>query len=100
LNGPPADNDSSVGFGDADMTRQKSQDPYFVPILKWLVRDDNYQKTASISSIQRQFSLGFSRAGKIIDQLAQAGFVSGGNGSKVRNVLATAEDVERLFGEG
>ena len=97
LNGPP-NQGAADGFGDADAVR-KAQDPYFVPILKWIVREDNFHKTVSISNMQRQFSLGFSRAGKIIDQLTQMGYVSAGNGSKARDVLVSRDEVERLYGE-
>ncbi|MCL2587094.1 MAG: DNA translocase FtsK, partial [Firmicutes bacterium] len=97
LNGPPVDNNAA--FGDNDLQRGKAQDPYFVPILKWIVREDNLQKTVSISNMQRQFSLGFSRAGKIMDQLTGMGYVSLGNGSKARDVIITREEVERLYGE-
>ena len=98
LNGPPADT-AAQGFGDNDVTRQKAQDPYFIPILKWIVREDNLTRTVSISNMQRQFSLGFSRAGKIMDQLTGMGYVSMGNGSKARDVIITRDEVERLYGE-
>ena len=98
LNGPPGDA-PGTGFGDNDLQRAKAQDPYFVPILKWIVREDNLTKTVSISNMQRQFSLGFSRAGKIMDQLTGMGYVSLGNGSKARDVLITREEVEKLYGE-
>jgi hypothetical protein len=99
LNGPPVDNDASSGFGDADGIRSRAQDPYFIPVVKWLVRDDNYQRTASISSMQRQFGIGFARAGKIIDQLTAAGFVGPPNGTKTRAVIASREEIENLYGE-
>jgi len=103
LNGPPAENNAASGFGDADGIRgaggRGTQDPMFVQVLKWLVRDDNLQKIASISGFQRQFGIGFARAGKIIDQLADAGYVSQGQGTKVRQVLVSREEVERIYGE-
>jgi S-DNA-T family DNA segregation ATPase FtsK/SpoIIIE len=100
LNGPPNDNNAANGFGDADGIRpQREQDPYFVPVLKWLVRDDNIARIASISGMQRQFGVGFARAGKIMDQLAAAGYVSSANGTKTREVLVTREQVESIYGE-
>jgi len=99
LNGV-ADNAPGSGFGDANEIRKNAgQDPYFVAIAKWIVRDDNVSRTVSISQLQRQFSLGFSRAGKIIDQLTQAGFVSLGNGSKARDVVVARHEIEELYGE-
>jgi len=110
LNGLPETNSSSGGgggggnaangFGDADFARGKAgQDPLFVQVLKWLVRDENFTKTASISNIQRNFNVGFARAGRIIDQLADAGYISSGGGTKARNVLVTRDDVDGAYGE-
>ena len=45
----------------------------------------------STSNIQRQFSLGYNRAGKIMDQLERLGIVSPANGSKPREVLVTTQ---------
>lgn len=41
----------------------------------------------STSAIQRKFSIGYNRAGRIIDQLEQAGIVGPFEGSKARSVL-------------
>jgi len=41
----------------------------------------------STSSIQRKFSIGYNRAGRIMDQLEQAGIVGSADGSKPRQVL-------------
>jgi len=100
LNGPPNENNAAGGFGDNEFVRKSGeQDAYFIPILKWIVREDNMQRTVSISGIQRQFGLGFGRAGKLIDALAAAQYVGSMNGSKAREVLISREEVERLYGE-
>ena len=45
--------------------------------------------------IQRKFSIGYNRAGRIMDQLEQAGIVGPQNGSKPREVLcSTSNDLE------
>ena len=41
----------------------------------------------STSSIQRRFSIGYNRAGRIMDQLEMAGVVGRAEGSKPREVL-------------
>ena len=49
----------------------------------------------STSLIQRKFSIGYNRAGRIMDQLEQAGIVGPQNGGKPRVVLcSTASDLE------
>ena len=46
---------------------------------------------ASVSFIQRRFKVGYARAGRIIDQMAEKGIISGYEGSKPRRVLITRE---------
>ena len=45
----------------------------------------------STSMIQRKFSIGYNRAGRLMDQLEQAGIVGGAQGSKPREVLISDE---------
>ncbi|MEI8185089.1 MAG: DNA translocase FtsK [Chlorobiaceae bacterium] len=47
---------------------------------------------ASVSMLQRRLRLGFSRAGRVMDQLEFHGIVGEGDGSKPREVLITDED--------
>lgn len=46
---------------------------------------------ASVSFVQRRFKVGYARAGRIIDQMAEKGIISGYEGSKPRRVLITRE---------
>ena len=59
-------------------------------------RDEIFEKAArlvveyqqgSTSLIQRKFSIGYNRAGRIIDQLESAGIVGPYEGSKARQVM-------------
>ena len=52
---------------------------------------------ASIGMLQRVFKIGFNRAARIMDQLAQYGVVSEEDGTKPRNVLMSAEAFDKLM---
>jgi len=51
---------------------------------------------ASVSFIQRRFKVGYARAGRIIDQMAERNIISGYEGSKPRRVLITKERWEEM----
>ena len=51
---------------------------------------------ASASMLQRRFKIGYSRAGRIIDQMEARGIVSGYEGSKPRQVLISKDEWEEL----
>ena len=44
---------------------------------------------ASVSLLQRRLRLGYARAGRLIDEMAEMGIVSERDGSKPRKVLLT-----------
>ncbi len=96
LNGIPEGGGGDFG---SDSGEVGEQDPKLVAVLRYAVRENNVRQTLSISEIQRKFSVGFGRAGRIMDQLEQKGFVGAdfGNG-KPREVLVTREQVAELYG--
>lgn len=55
-------------------------------------------QSASIAQFQRRFSIGYSRAGGLIDKMERMGLVSGNEGAKARRVLITKEEFENRFG--
>jgi len=59
------------------------RDELFEEIARFVISSP----TASVSSIQRRFALGFSRAARIVDQLCDFGIVGAGEKSKPREVL-------------
>ena len=54
---------------------------------------------ASINMVQRRFRVGYARAARIIDQMELAGYISPGNGSKLRTVHMTMAEFNEKFGE-
>lgn len=70
---------------DVDMNRL---DPLFEEAARLLI----YHQQGSTSLIQRKFSIGYNRAGRIMDQLERAGIVGPTNGSKAREVLCMDEN--------
>ena len=55
---------------------------------------------ASIGMLQRMFKIGFNRAARIMDQLADAGVVGEEEGTKPRKVLMSMEQFENMMEEG
>lgn len=55
---------------------------------------------ASASMLQRRFKIGYSRAGRIVDQMEARGLISGYEGSKPRQVLVSKDEWQELkFGK-
>ena len=54
---------------------------------------------ASVSLFQRRFRIGYSRAGRLIDELEKLGVVAGYSGSKAREVLVDESYLEMLIRE-
>jgi S-DNA-T family DNA segregation ATPase FtsK/SpoIIIE len=65
----------------------KDRDPLFEEAARLIV----IHQQGSTSLIQRKFSIGYNRAGRIIDQLEQAGIIGPSEGSKARQVLVEDE---------
>lgn len=80
-------NESSNGDfpGAVDMDEK---DPLFEQVARMLV----LEQQGSVSFIQRKFSIGYNRAGRLMDQLEAAGIVSAPDGSKGREVLVKSEE--------
>ena len=70
-------------------------DEYFVDAARFIIEKDK----ASIGMLQRAFRIGFNRAGRIMDQLYEAGVVGSDEGTKPRKVLMTEEQFEQFLEE-
>ena len=81
--------DKGNELGDVDMDRI---DSLFEDAARLIV----IHQQGSTSLIQRKFSIGYNRAGRIMDQLESAGIVGPAQGSKPREVLCVDEiDLEQ-----
>jgi S-DNA-T family DNA segregation ATPase FtsK/SpoIIIE len=67
------------------------------PLLEDAIRLVVEMGTASTSMLQRRLRLGYTRAGRLIDMLERRNVISGYEGSKPRQVVVGAGDVERFI---
>jgi DNA segregation ATPase FtsK/SpoIIIE, S-DNA-T family len=81
---PEPESEDSDGIGEVDMTKL---DELFEDAARMVV----IHQQGSTSLIQRKLSIGYNRAGRIIDQLEAAGVVGPFEGSKARQVLIPDE---------
>lgn len=73
----------------------QEKDEYFEAAARFVIEKDK----ASIGMIQRMFKVGFNRAARIVDQLADAEIVGPEEGTKPRKVLMSSEQLEAYFEE-
>ncbi|MCD8222754.1 MAG: DNA translocase FtsK [Clostridiales bacterium] len=83
-------NSSSVSAGGG----KNNRDEYFADAGRFIIEKEK----ASIGMLQRMFKIGYNRAARIMDQLAQEGVVGGEEGTKPRKILMTKEEFEELLG--
>lgn len=89
----PITEDNGGGGGAIELG---SFDPLFEEAARMIV----LIQQGSTSMIQRKFQIGYNRAGRLMDQLEQAGIVGAAQGSKPREVLIPDEvSLEKLLGQ-
>ena len=81
---------SGVSTEDTD-----DRDVYFTEAGQLIIDKDR----ASIGMLQRMFKIGFNRAARIMDQLAEAGVVGPEEGTKPRKVLMSKEEFDAYIAE-
>ena len=70
---------------------QDDKDSLFADAARFVIEKEK----GSIGMLQRQFKIGFNRAGRIMDQLSDAGVVGPEIGTKPRKVLMSAEEFKK-----
>ena len=85
---PEPDDPNEGGLGGAIEGGAANLDPYFDEAAHAIV----ISQQGSTSMIQRRFSIGYNRAGRLMDQLEKAGIVGPAQGSKPRDVMIQDEN--------
>jgi restriction system protein len=78
---------------DADLDGGRRLDPLFARSARMVAAEG----AVSVSLVQQKFDVDYSRAGRIIDQLADYRVIGGHHGSKSREVLMNLPDVDDLL---
>ncbi len=88
-------NNMPKNSSNGDNGDRNAMDPLLPEALKMCI--DSGQ--ASTSMIQRRLSIGYPRAGKIIDQMTEMGYISAADGAKPRSVYISLEEFYQIFGD-
>lgn len=84
------------GGGEGSLGGGGSQDELFVEAGQLIIETEK----ASIGMLQRKFRIGFNRAARIMDQLADAGVVGPEEGTKPRKIIMTLAEFDELISNG
>ncbi|WP_256521297.1 DNA translocase FtsK [Halobacillus sp. A5] len=75
------------------VSSEEAADELFEQAVQFVVE----QNGASASLLQRRFKVGYNRAARLIDQMADYGIISEAKGSKPRDILLTPQQVEDMM---
>lgn len=86
---------SSGGGSEGAMEAPRNRDEYYDQAIDVVIREGR----GSVSLLQRCLGIGYGRAARLIDYMAEDGIVGDYNGSQAREVLYTTEQWEALQNE-
>ncbi len=87
-------NNSRGGNEGGSIGRGDEIEPVYVDALRYVILSNS----ASISLIQRKCSIGYNKAGKIVEWMEDMGYISSFDGAKARKVLISKEEFESKYG--
>ena len=90
INNTRSGGDGGSGFGGGG----DEIEPVYIDALRYVILSGS----ASISMIQRKCSVGYNKAGKIVEWMEDMGYISSFDGAKARKVLITKEEFESKYG--
>lgn len=86
----PEAGDGGIG----NSSNLNDRDPLFDDAARAIIKS----QTASTSSLQRAYKIGYNRAGRIMDQMEAAGIVGPSQGGRPRQVLVDPIQLEQILG--
>ena len=86
---------NQVQSSSAGKSQEDDRDEYFMEAAKFIIEKEK----ASIGMLQRVYKIGFNRAARIMDQLAEAGVVGPEEGTKPRKILMTLEEFYAMLNQ-
>jgi DNA segregation ATPase FtsK/SpoIIIE-like protein len=87
--------DAGISMPSDERRSERRLDPLFARAARAVTAEG----AASVSLVQRKFNVGYSRAGRIVDQLAEHRVIGAYQGSKSREVLMNLPDVDELLAQ-
>ena len=82
--------------GSSNLDNLRARDDMYEPAIEVVIREGR----GSVSLLQRSLGIGYGRAARLIDFMAEDGIVGAYNGSNAREVLYTPEEWEQLRKNG
>ena len=98
-NGVQSTDDTNNGNREVEFLNDAPQREKVDELFKVAVKLVMLNGSASISLLQRKLAIGYARAGKIIDQMEERGFIASAMGAKQRKVLISPDQFRDEFGE-
>jgi DNA segregation ATPase FtsK/SpoIIIE, S-DNA-T family len=84
------------GGGAADVEKMRKRDPLYEQAIEIVIREGR----GSVSLLQRAMGIGYGRAARLVDYMAEDGIVGNYNGAQAREVLYTMDQWDQMKNGG